>query len=88
MDRQSKPAKNRLSWLKCALWGILMTPLVMLLIYLMLGFMPDRLERLARSIMLEYPFLFGLIFYLCGVAVYRWVGLDLSKREDWPDIPG
>ena len=38
--------------------------------------------------MLEYPFLFGLVFYLCGVVAYHWVGLDLSKREDWPDIPG
>jgi len=54
----------------------------------MLGFMPDRLERLVQSTMLEYPFLFGLFFYLCGVVGYRWVGLDLSKREDWPDIPG
>lgn len=32
--------------------------------------------------------LFGLVFYLAGVVAYHWVGLDLSKREDWSDIPG
>ena len=88
MGRQQKPAETGIGWLKCALWGILMTPLTMLLIYLTFGFMPERLEQLVRGTMLEYPFLFGLVFYLCGVVAYHWVGLDLSKREDWPDIPG
>ncbi len=88
MGRQQKPAETGIGWLKCALWGILMTPLTMLLIYLTLGFMPDRLEQLVRSTMLDYPFLFGLAFYLCGVVAYHWIGLDLSKREDWPDLPG
>ena len=88
MDRRKHPARKGPGWFQCALWGILMTPLTMLLIYLTLGFMPDRLEQLVRSTMLEYPFLFGLVFYLCVVVAYHWVGLDLSKREDWPDLPG
>ena len=88
MDRRKHPARKGPGWFQCALWGILMTPLTMLLIYLTLGFMPDRLEQLVRSTMLDYPFLFGIAFYLCGVVAYHWIGLDLSKREDWPDLPG
>ena len=82
------PKETKLSWKKCAIWGILITPLTMLLIYFVMGLLPEQLERLIRQNMLENPVLFGLVFYLCGVAVYRWVGLDLSKKEDWPDIPG
>ncbi len=88
MGDTRKPKEKKLSWGKCAVWGILITPLTMLLLYLLMGFLPERLERLIRQNMLESPLLFGLVFYLCGVVAYRWVGLDLSKKEDWPDIPG
>lgn len=88
MDGRKRMPQKRLSWRKAALWGILMTPLSMIVIYLLLGFLPEALERLIRSELLQHPFLAGLVFYLCGVAAFRWIGLDLSKREDWPDIPG
>mgnify|MGYP003587916121 FL=1 len=88
MGDARKSNETRLSWKKCAIWGILITPLTMLLLYFVMGFLPEQLERLIRQNMLDNPLLFGLVFYLCGVAVYRWVGLDLSKKEDWPDIPG
>lgn len=88
MGNVRKPKETKLSWKKCAIWGILITPLTMLLLYFVMGFLPEQLERLIRQNMLENPLLFGLVFYLCGVTVYRWVGLDLSKKEDWPDIPG
>ena len=88
MGDARKSNETRLSRKKCAIWGILITPLTMLLLYFVMGFLPEQLERLIRQNMLDNPLLFGLVFYLCGVAVYRWVGLDLSKKEDWPDIPG
>ena len=88
MENARKSKEPKLSWRKCAMWGILITPLTMLLLYLVIGLLPEQLERLIRQSMLENPLLFGLVFYVCGVAVYRWIGLDLSKKEDWPDIPG
>lgn len=88
MGDARKSKETKLSWGKCAMWGILITPLTMLLLYLIIGFLPERQERLIRQSILEFPLLFGLVFYLFGVVAYRWVGLDLSKKEDWPDIPG
>ena len=80
-------SKKELSWGKCFLWGILITPLTMVLIYLVLGFLPDKAEQWVHKTLHAYPFSVGLVFYLCGVIAYRWIALDLSKKEDWPDSP-
>ena len=88
MDGRKKMPQKRLSWRKAALWGILMTPLSMIVIYLLLGFLPEALERLIRSELLQHPFLAGLVFYLCGLAGFGWKGRGLRNREDWQDFPG
>lgn len=88
MERNTKPVQHHSqSWLTCALWGLLMTPISMLLIYLILDFMPHRLQHFVEITMLEHPFLFGLFFYLCGVVIFHWVGQDEAKNKNWPNCP-
>lgn len=76
------------SWLQCILLGFLVTPLAIFLIYLSMGFLPEPLEATAKNTFVAHPLLSGLVFYVCGVLLYRWIGLDLTRKENWPDLPG
>ena len=79
---------NKPGWLQCILLGLLVTPITMFFIYLAVGFMPEEVAMTVRNTFLEYPLLFGLIFYGCGVWLYHWLGLDLKRKDNWPDLPG
>lgn len=78
-------AEKKVGWGISLLWGAVMVPLAMFFIYLLVGFLPESLERTVKVFFNKHLLFSSLIFYAAGVLLFRWINLDLRKKEDWPD---
>lgn len=87
MVKKAKRLKRGPGWLQCLLGGFLMLVLAMFMVFLLAGLLPATLVAGLGQVMNQHALEFGLLFYGLGVLLYRWIGLDLTKREDWPDSP-
>ena len=87
MKKQKESKNIKLSWKKSFMQGILMVPVATVFFFLIIEFLPSEFGNNAKQIVFGFPMIFVLVFYALGVIATRLMGLDLTNKEDWPDLP-